>query len=178
MKRFLALLLILSLFVGVAIAESVDLSSYTDDQLRELRERIDAELVSRQTAKNASGSVLLEGDFDGCHVILDKLTLSKDYNKKPAVLLHYIFKNSSSEAKSFTFTVSEKLFQSGIQLDMGFMVDGDDSGSQLKEIKGGAQIEVTSAFILNDTSSPIEIELSELFSFSGDKIVGTFACPQ
>lgn len=51
MKRFLIVLVILSLFVTCAFAESVDLKSMTTDDLVALRDAINAELAKRNFAE-------------------------------------------------------------------------------------------------------------------------------
>jgi hypothetical protein len=50
--------------------------------------------------------------------------------------------------------------------------DYNDNAS--KEIKTGVTLEVTFCFALNNTESPVEVEVSELFSFSDAKLSKTF----
>lgn len=44
----------------------------------------------------------------------------------------------------------------------------------MKEIKTGATIEVDEVYLLDNETSDVEIEVSELISFSDEKIVKTF----
>ena len=49
------------------------------------------------------------------------------------------------------------------------------SANQTKEIKQGVSLDVEIAYELNDTTTDIEVEISELFSFSDRKIQKTFS---
>ena len=44
----------------------------------------------------------------------------------------------------------------------------------MKEIKKGATLSVEVAYTLNDTATPVEIEVSEMFSLNDNKITKTF----
>lgn len=49
------------------------------------------------------------------------------------------------------------------------------SDNQTKEIKKGASLDVEVAYELNDTTSDVEVEVKELFSFSDRTITKTFS---
>ena len=68
------------------------------------------------------------------------------------------------------YAIDDTVFQNGVECESAILmsVDGFDSGLQMKEIKPGATLTVQAAYVLNDASSPIEIELTELFSFASD----------
>ena len=161
MKRLLALILAFVMIIGCAAAEEINLSQYTDEQLKELRSRIDSELASRQPAKKDSNTVLMEADNNGCHIILEKIWVAKDYDGTPAVALHMIFSNKTKTAKNYLSTFSVDAYQNGIELDNAVRVDGAETGSALKRIKDGAKIDVYRAFKLRDTTTPVEIQISK-----------------
>jgi len=71
------------------------------------------------------------------------------------------------------FTFSDKAFQDGIQCERGFMVNDFTSKSDTN-IQPGKTFTCEAAYTLNDTTTPVDIEVSELISFSGKKIVKTF----
>ena len=71
---------------------------------------------------------------------------------------------------------NDKAFQDGIELESAIIMDSKtyDSDEKMKDIKPGKTIKVQSAFVLNDKKNPVEIEVSELISFSDKKVVKTF----
>ena len=69
-------------------------------------------------------------------------------------------------------------YQNGVGLNSAFVLDDSanySSDNQTKEIKKGASIEVEVAYELNDTTSDIEVEVEELFSFDDTVIKKTFS---
>lgn len=105
--------------------------------------------------------------------------LAKDYQKKDVVIVKYKFTNVSDEnPASFMLAFSDGVYQAGVGLNKAFVLDDSEKYSadnQTKEIKKGASIEVEVAYELNDTTTDIEVEVEELFSFNDDKIVKTFS---
>lgn len=181
MRKLLVMFMaIMMLCSTVAMAEGVDFSGMTDDELRELRGMIDVELSNRQAAATMESGIIAEGDIGAYHVVIVSIELSKDYDDNPAVIVNYLFTNNSEETDSFMMAVSDTVFQGGIELEAGMLVDGHDAGAALLDIKPGATLEVAMAYVLRDTTSPIEIELSELFDFSDEpvKIIATVALPE
>lgn len=92
--------------------------------------------------------------------------LTKDYEDKPAVLVTYSFTNNSDKATSFMVAVTTKAFQDGVELSSAIVLDKENADNSMKEIKPGATIEVQSGYVLDSETSPVEIEVTELFSFS------------
>lgn len=111
-------------------------------------------------------------------VTIDGCRLAKDYDGKDVVIVKYTFTNvSDDEPASFMWSMSDKVFQDGISLDRA-IVSGDewnyDSDNQMKEIKKGASIQLEVAYELNDTTSNIEVEVSEMFGWSDTVIKKVF----
>lgn len=181
MRKLLVMIMaIMMLCSTAAMAEGVDFSAMSDDELRELRGAIDVELSNRQAAASMESGIIAEGDVDEYHVVIVSIELSKDYEDNPAVIVNYLFTNNSKETNSFMVAVSDTVFQGGIELETGMLVEGHDSGAALLDIKPGATIEVAAAYVLRDTTSPIEIEVGKLFDYSDNpvKIVATVALPE
>jgi hypothetical protein len=108
-----------------------------------------------------SGSI---GKYDVS--ILDH-KISKDYKGNPAVIVTYEWTNNSDETTSFMFAVDASVFQSGIECETAIVTSGDDYDSELSmtDIKPGATLTVQDAYVLRDTANPIDVEVTELFSF-------------
>ena len=89
--------------------------------------------------------------------------MAKDYEGKPVIIVKYAFTNNNSEAKCFSYTIDDKAFQDGIGLNSAFLIDESydyESDNAIKEIKQGSTIELEKAYILNDTTTAVEIECS------------------
>lgn len=99
-----------------------------------------------------------------------KAELCKDYMGKDAVLLTYEFTNNSSSAISFDAALQDSVYQDGIGLETAILEDDTDWLVDV-EIKPGITKEVKKAYVLRNNSSDVEIEVSELFSMSDNKLV-------
>lgn len=123
---------------------------------------------------NVSGNDRL-GDFS---IVIDSCRLAEDYEGKPVVIVKYIFSNVESEdAKSFMTAFDDEVYQNGVSLNSAIIIDDSihySSDNQMKDIKKGASLEVEVAYELNDTTTDIEVEVSELFSLDDVTITKTF----
>ena len=108
--------------------------------------------------------------------------LAKDWEGKEVVIVKYIYTNvANDEATSFMVAFDEEVYQNGVGLNESIMLDDSanySSDNQMKDIKKGASLEVEVAYELNDTTTDIEVEVEELFSFSDTKITKTFSIAQ
>ena len=134
------------------------------------------------TVDQGSGSVggsLAEENIGDYSVEIMSCRLAKDYSGKDVVSVKYLFKNvADDDAVSFMFAFDDNVYQNGVGLNSAFVLDDSanySSDNQTKEIKKGASIEVEVAYELNDTTSDIEVEVEELFSFDDTVIKKTFS---
>ena len=114
------------------------------------------------------------GDYN---VVIDSCRLARDYEGKPIVIVKYKFTNNSKNTSSFWTTLKDSVFQNGVGLNKCYIAADSANYSddnQTKEIKSGATIEVEVAYILNDTTTPIEVEVSEYISFNDKKVTKKF----
>ncbi len=111
------------------------------------------------------------------HVVIDSCRLAEDYEGKPVVIIKYLFTNNDDEAAAFMWTLTDEVYQDGVELEHCYLVDDSanySSDNQDKKIKQGVTIEVEVAYIMNDTTTDINVEVSELISFSNKKVTKTF----
>lgn len=101
--------------------------------------------------------------------VVKEAKLCKDYMDRDAVLITYEFTNNSSGAISFDVALEDKVYQDGIGLETAILIDDTDIIDV--EIKSGVTKEVRKAYLLRDTTTDLEVEISEWLSFSNDKIV-------
>ncbi len=115
-------------------------------------------------------------------VQIDSCRLAKDYEGDPVVIVKYIYTNvSDSNPTAFYIAFEDSVFQNGIGLNNAYILDDGanyNEDDQMKEIKAGATIEVEIAYELNDTTTDIQVEVSELFSFDDTVITKTFSIAQ
>ena len=111
-------------------------------------------------------------------VTIDGCRLAKDYSGNDVVIVQYTFTNvSDDDATSFMVAFDDQVYQNGVGLNGAYVLDDSanyDSGNQMKQIKKGASIQVEVAYELNDLTSDIEVEVSELFSLNDNVVKKTF----
>ncbi|MBQ1263854.1 MAG: DUF5067 domain-containing protein [Oscillospiraceae bacterium] len=116
------------------------------------------------------------GDYN---VVIDSCRLAQDYEGKPVVIVKYIFTNVEDDnASAFYIALDENVYQNGVGLTESYFVTDSanyNSDNQMKEIKKGATLEVECAYELNDTTTDIEVEVTETFSFDDEIVTKTFS---
>lgn len=103
------------------------------------------------------------GDYT---VEIESATITQDYAGDPAVVITYSWTNNSSETTSPLFSVSTAVFQDGVGLESALITDDSvyDSSMRTADVRPGTTIEVQEAFSLYNTTSPIEVEITESFT--------------
>lgn len=118
-----------------------------------------------------------EGTLGNYYASLTGYTLAKDHEGHNVIIVSYDFTNNSAEATSAALSLSLQAFQDGVELDSAFLLDapkGYTSENAWKDIKTGVTLNCQSAFVLFNTNSPVEVEATELFSFSGTMVSCTY----
>lgn len=112
------------------------------------------------------------GNFE---ISIISMTKAKDYEGKDCVTILYGFKNSGAETNSFALACSDKAYQDSVQLESAIVTDTTVSNAlqTLTKVKPGAAILVTQSYLTTSTSD-VEVEVAELFSFSNEKVERTF----
>ena len=178
MKRPVSILiaLLLALSPSVVLMEGIGLESMTVDQLVQLRADVNAALmssiISRMPQDDASGPI------GSCYVAIKNARLAESYDGKDCIVVLYEWAHTKDEAETFMFALMYPAFQDGIELDYNYDSSMLDMDTSLTEIKAGEVLEVEMAYELRDTTSPVEIEVTELFNWnSADKVEKTFSFP-
>lgn len=166
MKKFLTLLLALVLALGLTACGS---SSAGDTNTPAGSDSQQQESTSSPDGEGTLGKYAVK--FTG-------YTLAKDYQGQDTVIISFDFNNNDEDATSAMVALNIDAYQDGIELESAILTDapeGYDSESEMKNIKQGATLNCQKAFVLSNTSSPVEVEAEELFSLSSDKVVCTYA---
>lgn len=130
--------------------------------------------VIESAAPNTSSNSAL-GDYD---VVIESCRLASDYEGKPIIIVKYKFTNNGDEPACFAWSLEHSAFQNGVGLNECYVAADSanySSDNQTKEIKKGASLTVEVAYKLNDSTTAVEIEVSELISFSDKKITKLFS---
>lgn len=158
--------IIIAVVAVVIILIAVIASGGTDDSSSEdSNASAVTSAVSAESEEKANDTV---GDFK---CVVKGAKLCKDLTGKDAVLITYEFTNNSDSAVSFDVALDARAYQDGVGLETAIL--DEDTDYLDVDIKPGVTKEVKKAYNLRDTSTEIEIEVSELISFSDDKIVTT-----
>lgn len=111
---------------------------------------------------------------DPNHIVLEDCTLdykgavlTQDSVGNDAIVITLSYTNTGKSSASFLWTVVEKGFQNGVELDIASIFTNEDTyetvtDGQLTEIQSGASTDVCLAFILRDKESKVEVELSQI----------------
>lgn len=104
----------------------------------------------------------------GDYVVEIKSTsLTHDYDGNPAVIVTYSWTNNSEETTTPMNSVTAKVFQDGIGLEGIYIIESEDydSDTTMTEVRPGTTIDVQEAFTLRNITSPIEVEISEAYTW-------------
>ena len=110
-------------------------------------------------------------EIKGCRI-------SKDYEGKPVVIIKYGFTNNSEDSISFGVAFDDNVYQNGVGLNGAYVLDDSanySADNQTKEIKKGSTIDVEVAYELNDSTTDVEVEVKQLFSFDDSIVTKTFS---
>ena len=104
------------------------------------------------------------GDYT---VEIKDAAVTQDSDGNPAVVITYSWTNNSTETTSPASSLSTAVFQNGVGMESAFIWDESvyDSSAYTTDVRPGTTIDVQEAFALQDTASPIEVEISEWLSF-------------
>lgn len=104
--------------------------------------------------------------------------LVTDYEGNPAFAVLMTFTNNSEENATFTYTFNVKAFQNGVEQDIPILMGLPDEIQKaydlsFQEIRPGTTVTVAKIMKLEDTTSPVDVEVSEMFDFVGKGPIAT-----
>ncbi len=162
-KKLIIFLVILGIIFLIIIISALSGSSDENESTTAAQTTISANETT-ESKSNADGQI---GDYICTIKSAEKC---KDWSGKDAIKITYNFTNNSKDTESFDFALTDEAYQDGIQLETTFLDGGyDELGLDVK-IKPGTTKEVSKIYVLRDDSTKIDIEISELISFSDDKL--------
>lgn len=146
---------------GALIPQYVEKTSTTKTNLSQSQKPV------AQKSNTAFDDDIIDVDISRCHLTYLKHEIGYNTLDEKCLLVYYEFSNHADENKAFGYTISDKAFQNGIELQSSFYkVDDDIQDNNYLEIKPNVSLTVCSAFVLSDESD-VELEVSQWIS---DKI--------
>lgn len=119
----------------------------------------------KPTKASALDDGIIDVEISKCHVKYLYHEIVEDMTGNSCVAVYYQFTNNDSKAKSFVFTVGNKAFQDGIELESSLFHVNDNSHDADVDIRQGVSITVCRAYKLRNNTSDVELEVSEWISF-------------
>lgn len=122
-----------------------------------------------------------KGDIGDYNIEILGVRIVDDFQGGKDALVKLKFTNiSDEEAAAFGSSLDIKVYQDGVELGMGVPdAEGYEAGNSYKTVKKGASIEFEHPVQLSNTTSPIEVEVAELFAIiDTGKVTKTLELPQ
>lgn len=162
--------IIYSVAIGSAAKDVIEDSASITESITENHENssVPNEVDAEDNNTDNSGN---DGTIGSYACVVKGAELGKDWEGKDTVIITFDFTNNSSSPASFDVALDSNAYQDGIGLETDW--SNDETDLLDVEIKPGVTKEVKKAYVLRDTTTDVEIEIAELFSFSDDKIVTT-----
>ena len=97
-------------------------------------------------------------------VSIDNAQVVKAYDDANAICLTFTFTNNSDEAQAFGTATSVTVYQDGVEQEIAMPAESPANyGNSMSKVKPGASITVDNVYALANTTSPVEVEVTELF---------------
>ena len=103
-------------------------------------------------------------DDDQKTLTLEAVIPVKDYEGKDAALFEFTYTNKTSDGKMPLTEFFMTIYQGGMSLESAILMDAQYSdivGASLKQVRDGASLLYGVAYNLNDTTSDLEMEISD-----------------
>lgn len=158
-KRLIAFAVILVIVVGFFAILSGGDSDAPNNQ---------GESNSANAQVDASKENKVDGKIGNYVVVVKSSELCKDYAGKPSIKITYAFTNNSSSPQSFDVAILDRVYQDGVELESVYTLENYeelDSFDTLS-IQPGITKDVVKAYKLSNEASPLEVQISEVFSLS------------
>lgn len=174
MKKIIFVVLTVMLLIPTAVFAQDNFSSWEDlipyiQGLEERIETLELGLVPGVVKATWDGSNIVSdtpdskvGNYD---IKINKFMLNKTSEGKDVVTIFFQFTNNSAETTSF-WSINPTAYQNGVEIED--VIESPLYSNWDVKIRPGVSIEVSSSFLLFDTTNPVELELEESFSW-GDE---------
>ena len=161
------MLMVIAFFIFIAIVTSGGEDKPTTPTTDADGQTIAAAATTDKNILQGSGTL---GDYQ-VEIVTARRETTEFLNEE-LLLVTYKWTNNSNDAKSFGVALDDIAYQDGVQCT--WTISGDrEVNLEHADLKPGATMELTIAYTLVNTTSPVEIEVARTFS-STPKVVKTF----
>lgn len=137
---------------------------------------IGEESTPEQTPEEETSAAASDGkniaEWADSRVEIKSAFLSTDYDGNSVIVVNFSWTNNSDETTSAAWSTICKAFQNGIEIESAYLVESPsyDAGPHLADVRPGTTIDVQYAFVLSDTTSPVEVEIENAMNFDETSI--------
>ena len=122
--------------------------------------------------KTADSNLIKLGDYE---LLYKGACIMEDSDGNDAIVLTLDFTNNGKENASYLWSVDETLMQNGVDLEAATVFADYDTfetviEGQFTDVAPGATVEVRTAYLLQDTTSPVEATFEQFFGKKNGKI--------
>lgn len=146
----------------------------TDTDEAEVEESAD-EPVDEEPADTSNEIVLGQPiEFDTFTIAITSFETSTDYDGNPILIYTYDWENTGDETQSPFVTFDITGFQNGVSTEISPFSETVDYGSGQVEVRPEGRVEGAQGAVgLTSVDEPVELELTELFSFDSNAYTTT-----
>ncbi|MCI9576586.1 MAG: DUF5067 domain-containing protein [Clostridiales bacterium] len=138
--------------------------------------------VSSTTESNTEPVMEGKGTLGNYGIEILGVNIGENYEGEKVAIVSFIFSNiSSDEASSFGVYMNPKIYQDGVELAFSGPKESEKykTDAQYSKVQKGGSLEVDYSVKLSNTTSPIQVEVSESSVFAGTgKVTKTLELPQ
>ena len=122
--------------------------------------------------KTADSNLIKLGDYE---ILYKDACIMEDAYGNDALVLTLDYTNNSDETDSYLWSVTETATQNGEMLDIAIVYTDYDilaavTDDQMEDVEPGQTMQIQSAFVLQDTTSEVEVEFEQVFGTKSGKI--------
>lgn len=157
----------IGIYVLICIVCLFLVSNNSDD---EKEENVLQDNVSQEETEQVSEEQV--NTFEYADITMKYLRSEIAYNSidEKCLFVYFEMTNNSDENQAFSYLVTCKAFQNGIELDTNYIYDNDEERNGSKEIQPGATITTAEVFELGDSTDNVTLEVRP-FNIWSDRLL-------
>lgn len=134
--------------------------------------------AAQMSQTDDSSSRTDSGTLGDYAVSIDDCILTKDYEGNAVALVTFTFTNNSDSAQMYDIALIDRAYQDGIQLEGAYVMDKDSEqkllDNAMKNIQPGKSLQIGQAYMLDDKSTDLSVQVQELISLSDATVEKVF----
>lgn len=170
MKKYFILCLAFLMMNCFVSCSSADTESLSESSTEVSESEKETSAVSETEEKTESSETKKDEKTENADISIVSWSLDKDYKGNDALVIEYAWTNTDDEPKSFMFSLSDKVFQNGIECETAIGCESVDSGMLSKDIQPGVTYNVKAAYVLQDMTTA-EVVIEKAFSFKDETVL-------